>query len=261
MSLRYGGGATGFRRAEADTWVRVPAMAVGGMLRITIAENRSTLVRKDTVVFTPTGGEGEAKNDSLFISQQAAVLSPILMVRTEPTTLNALSADGGSIETRIVLGGSATGWSVLKLSDAADFVSLVPTRGTGNGMFRLNYAPNTEDSPRQAQIEVRTTGTGEVGRHRLALTQLPANSPLFFVDNKPFSSIIVVNPTKNSLELRGLEVEATVHLFTLSGRLVMSRHLGIGNHTLPLHDLMSSTYLLVLIDEYGTSYRRVLLKK
>ena len=167
VSLRLGGGATGFRRAEADTWVRVPAMAVGGMLRITIAENRSTLVRKDTVVFTPTGGEGEAKNDSLFISQQAIPQAMPQTITLSPSVLADVPSGGLTREVSLRLGGGATGF---RRAEADTWVR-VPAMAVG-GMLRITIAENRSSLVRKDTVVFTPTGgEGEAKNDSLFISQ------------------------------------------------------------------------------------------
>ena len=110
-------------------------------------------------------------------------------------------------------------------------------------------------------MEVRTTGTGEIRKYVLTLIQQGTLLSVDNLDERTLSRIVVVNPARDYLRLRGLEVEVTMHLFTLSGRLVMSRSLGKGNHTIPLYGIKPGAYLLALMGEYGNNRRMVLLKE
>ena len=239
----------------------------GDRFSFNYAQNTTPEDREAKVVLEAQGSMGESSTYTLTLLQ-AGRGRHILRVRTNPVRLVSLSAAGGDVEASIIHGGDATGWEVVETDDASNFVTLpATTSGMGRGSLTFSYAPQVGAArQRQAQVEVRTTGTGEIRKYALTLIQ---QGTLLSVDNatdepltdKTLSRIVVINPARDYLRLRGLEVEVTMHLFTLSGRLVMSKDLEKGDHAIPLSGIKPGAYLLALMGEYGNNRRMVLLKE
>ena len=184
-----------------------------------------------------------------------------LTVATEPTTSD-LPAAGGRIGVTIIPGGGATGWEVVELSDADNFISLpATTSGTGRGVLTLTYAANTETRLRQAQIEVRTTGAGEAQRETLTLRQQARTSIAFGAPEGVFANVRIVNPVSNNLVIHGLPMEAGLGLRDMLGRQIFTSALSAGRQHVPLPPLKQGVYFLVLKNERGETYNLRLLKE
>ena len=124
---------------------------VGGVRTLSYSANMTTSVRRDTVAFSTTGGEGIAR-DSLFLRQMAS-LSPMQTVGLTPDNLMDIPAVGGTRTVMLTLGGGATSYMT---SGAADWVT-VPAMGMA-GEVSLTLDANTATSARQSTVTFTPTG-------------------------------------------------------------------------------------------------------
>ena len=207
VRVTFGGGATGYTTSGAPDWVTVPAMATNGTLMITITGNTSRRVRRDSVIFTPTGGMGDANPDTLAISQ-LGVVPPGRSVTLDPNMLNDVPAAGGMRTVVVMLAGGATGFT----TTGADAWVTVPAMGAGGDLV-VTLAENTTTSARKDTVFfVPTGGTGEITRDSLFITQLAAStSPISYgIPEDVFADVRVVNPVSNDLIIYGLPVSVDV---------------------------------------------------
>ena len=235
------------------SWVTLPAMATPtGVLNITLEANTMTTERKDTVIFTPTGGMGTALDDSLFITQLGTA-SVAISVTSMPTDLSMLAAAGGRVTATITLSGAATGWSVMLPSPA--FTKSSAASGDGDGTATLTYTANTTTAVRKDTVVFSTTGGTGTARDTLVLEQLAAAALSFGVQSSVFTDIRVVNPTSDELVIYGLSVPMRFGLRDVSGREVFSAILLAGaKQRIPLPPLASGVYIATLESEEGETY-------
>ena len=155
----YSGGAMNYVATEAADWVRVAEWAVRGCIAVEISPNPTFVTRKDTVVFTPTGGQGVAVQDSLYISQHGCEPGPQLgpSVILETNWIDA-PATGGMHELYVTFGGGATGYRVPErgLDAPASWVSL-PLMGR-RGSMDITLRPNLTSTTRYDTVVFWPTG-------------------------------------------------------------------------------------------------------
>ena len=265
VTATFTGGANGYTVPMTGigapaSWVTVPAMATSstGVLNITIEANTMTTERKDTVIFTPTGGMGTAIDDSLFITQLGTA-SVAISVTSVPTDLNRLPAAGGRVTATITLSGEASGWLVMV--PRSGFTMSSAASGAGGGTATLTYAANTTTAVRKDTVVFSTTGGTGTARDTLVLEQLAATTLSFSVSEGVFADVRVVNPTSDELVIYGIAKEVGLLLRDVLGREVFSGSLPLGGQRVPLPPLARGVYVLVLRDENGQSHHVRLLRE
>ena len=265
VTATFTGGANGYTVPMTGigapaSWVTVPAMATSstGVLNITLGANTMTTERKDTVIFTPTGGMGTAIDDSLFITQLGTA-SVAISVTSVPTDLSRLPAAGGRVTATITLSGGATGWLVMV--PGSGFTMSSVSSGMSSGMLNLTYAANTTTAVRKDTVVFSTTGGTGTARDTLVLEQLAAAALSFGVSEGVFADVRVVNPTSDELVIYGIAKEVGLLLRDVLGREVFSGSLPLGGQRVPLPPLARGVYVLVLRDENGQSHHVRLLRE
>ena len=260
----FTGGANGYTVPMTGigapaSWVTVPAMATStGVLNITLEANTMTTERKDTVIFTPTGGMGTALDDSLFITQLGTA-SVAISVTSMPTDLSRLPAAGGRVTATITLSGGAMGWLVMV--PRSGFTTSSTPSGMGSGMLNLTYTANTTTAVRKDTVVFSTTGGTGTARDTLVLEQLAATTLSFGVSEGVFADVRVVNPTSDELVIYGLAKEVGLLLRDVSGQVVFEGALPAGVLRVALPRLTSGVYLLVLRTKEGETYNVRLIRE
>ena len=153
INLSFGGGATGFTATEADDWVSVPTMATEGRLMVTIMANSSRRSRKDTVVFTPTGGRGLAEDDTLWITQLGTPPPSKSSITLLPTLFDDVPWRGAMHTVGIRFGGGATGFTT---AEASEWIR-VPMMAT-EGRLMVTIEENMTFSAREGMVIFEPTG-------------------------------------------------------------------------------------------------------
>ena len=264
VTARFTGGANGYTVPMTGigapaSWVTVPAMATStGVLNITLGANTMTTERKDTVIFTPTGGMGTAIDDSLFITQLGTA-SVAINVTSVPTDLSRLPAAGGRVTATITLSGEASGWLVMV--PRSGFTTSSTPSGMGSGTLNLTYTANTTTAVRKDTVVFSTTGGTGTARDTLVLEQLAATTLSFGVSEGVFADVRVVNPTSDELVIYGLAKEVGLLLRDVSGQVVFASTLPAGVRHVALPRLASGVYLLVLRTKEGETYNVRLIRE
>ena len=130
------------------------------------------LERKDTIIFTTTGGVA----DTVVITQRAA--PPTLSLTSDSADTIAYNSTD-DIDIMFNVGGGATGWtSAITYAPAnANFIALSPTEGTDiTGAVTLMATPTVNTGvERTATITLTTTGIGTPATQMIVIRQGEAN--------------------------------------------------------------------------------------
>ena len=184
LIVTFEGDATGFSvpasgEGAPASWLTVPpAVTVANgqnQLAITVVANTGTSERSSMIVFTPTGGEGEAFPTTLTITQLGARQSIVF----DPATPADVASAGATVPVTVTFEGGATGFSVPASGEGApaNWLTVPPavTMTDGQNQLAITVEENTGASERSSTIVFTPTGgAGTVTPTTLTLTQLGA---------------------------------------------------------------------------------------
>ena len=139
----YGGGATGHRVSTLPDWIMLSAGA-DGQGTVTISANSTTMERRATITFTPTGGEGKAISYVLLVIQSG----PVPTATVSPDNLDILVAGGATMSVTVTLTHGATSFNATTL---ASWVQITPMSGEG-GEVMIRVAGNPSHRIRRAEV-------------------------------------------------------------------------------------------------------------
>ena len=140
------------------------------------AENGTSSVREQTIQFTAENADGsKSVTEEILITQSGAAEAPSISVSTDSDISGLLSASSGTITATITLGGSATGFQVVKDGDADDSFIAAFSSDVGDrtdNTLTIDYSRNRAFHERFADLTFTTTGgVGSAATQTLRLRQ------------------------------------------------------------------------------------------
>ena len=190
-SIDIGSGVARWRASTNNSFLMLmPTTGVAdGDLTISYSSNSSSSERVGEVRITAENAANAVIGTADVKLRQSIVSLSIhtLDVSTMPVSLNPVPAAMGQATATITVGGSAEGWSA-SVSSGADFLSVTPASGNGNGTATIRYMANSSADSRTGEVTIMTTGSeGRSETRTLSLMQLGAGGIVFEVVTDPVS--------------------------------------------------------------------------
>ena len=152
VGVTLGGSAESWGVTEVDDENFITTTKVGDdSLRITILENSSTNSREAALIFTTTGGTGEA-TQTLVITQLSRGLEPPTLTLSRTTA--SVDATAQMLTVGVTLGGSAESWNVTETDDE-NFITISKV---GDDSLRITILENSSTDSREATLTFTTAG-------------------------------------------------------------------------------------------------------
>ena len=178
--------------------------------------------------------------DIIRNSGSNCIVATLASVNPEPASLTIGATDGSTILYGIF---NTSGWTA---TSDQDWLTVSSSSGTGCATLTFTASANTTTSPRTATITITYSGTRNAVQTITIVQDAGANA---IKEITGLESVFYPNPANAVLFFNAAIKDATISVYDLNGRMVMTEH--IQDNKVNISNIRNGLYTIKVVDNTG----------